>query len=230
MSAGNSTESLSPNCWPKSERPRERILALGPESLSLSELFAVILGHGHRGRPLFTLSQALACRWGPGFDVRGLPGIGDTARARILASLELGRRFMAARGSEIRAIRTSRHVVDLVSPRLAGLPRESFLTIPVDVKNRPLAVEEIARGTSDAVTFSPKDVFAAALAHQAHGFICAHNHPSGDPTPSSEDRILTNRLEEGAKLIGLRFLDHVILAGEGYFSFADARRARQGSG
>ncbi len=188
-----------------------------------------MLGHGRPGKPVLTQARELASHWGPAFDAGAFPGLGDAARARILASLELGRRFLALRMPEIRAIRTSRDVAELIAPRFAGLRKESFLSISVDVKNRPIAIDEIARGSADAVTFSPKEVFQAALAHRAHGFICVHNHPSGDPNPSLEDRALTERLEEGARLLGLRFLDHVILGDPGrFYSFADTGKLSVG--
>jgi DNA repair protein RadC len=142
-----------------------------------------------------------------------------------LAALELGRRRFNSGRSDRAVLRTSEDVIALLAPRLAGLSRERFFAVSVDVKNRVLSVDEIARGSSDSVVFGPKELFSVVLARQAHGVICAHNHPSGDPAPSAEDAALTARLADGARILGLRFLDHLILGESGrFYSFADAGR------
>jgi len=139
-----------------------------------------------------------------------------------LAGLELGRRLFAEAADPDARLTTSRQVFDLILPRVLGADREMFFVVPVDVKNRLLEIVEVGRGSSEGVVFSPSEVLQAVLRTSASGFICAHNHPSGDVTPSGEDRALTRRLMEGARLVGVRFLDHVIVGGQTHYSFADA--------
>lgn len=211
--------------WPITERPRERLLEQGAVSLSLAELVAVILGTGSSSLSVIELSQRIIrlplTTLTPSV-LEGFTGMGPTKSARLLASIELGRRVFAQNGETPQKLSSSSSVVEFISPKLLGLSKEVFLAIAVDTKNRPVAVTEVARGGSDSVTLLPRDVFAEALRSGATGVICVHNHPSGDPHPSPEDRDLTRRLVEGARLLGIRFLDHVIYTSGAHFSFADA--------
>lgn len=214
--------------WPIAERPRERLLERGANALSTRELLAILIGTGVGKFSAVDLAERVV---GLGENVAErsvgelvrVQGLGFAKAARIVAAYELGRR-----GQEIPKIDKPRltspdEVVRFLRPRFGGLTEEIFLVVSVDVKNRPIAVHEIARGSGESVSFKPREVFEEAIKIGASGIVVAHNHPSGDPTPSGDDERLTVRLKEGAELLGLRFLDHVIIAEERYFAFATQR-------
>ncbi len=209
--------------WPKSERPRERLLEKGAEALSTSELLAILIGHGERGVTALDLARQISgelTQLTPASLIR-IRGLGPAKAARILAALELGRRALREdRNDSIRLV-GSTAVAELIRPRIAGVTREIFFAISVDVKNRPLAIQEVARGGVEGVNMNPREIFSEIIRSGASGLLCVHNHPSGDPTPSQEDRFLTKRLKEGSQLLGIRFLDHVIVTTSRHFSFAD---------
>ncbi len=227
------TENRSPGIrsWPKFERPIERLFEHGPRALSLSELLAILIGHGSRGQsaldlakqivsttrdytsPLSNLSLALLLR---------VKGLGPTKASRILAALELARRSLEQNNVYTSPIKSSDCVATLIRTRVVGLPFETFYVMALDIKNRPTLISEVARGNSEGVWFLPRDAFSEAVRAHASGVICVHNHPSGDPTPSNEDRRLTIRLKNGAELLGLRFLDHVIVTTNQHYSFAES--------
>lgn len=212
------------------EGPRERLRRVGIEGLSDQELIALLLGTGAPGEPVMVVASRLLHEAG---GLRGigrlglgslerLTGLGPTKGARLLAALELGRRSLA-RPFE-RSVRfTSSAMVDAaLRPRLATAQSERFLAIALDVKQRLIAEIEIGRGGMTACPVDPGDVFRALLREAAVGAIFVHNHPSGDPQPSVDDVQLTDRLTRAGSLLGIHVLDHVIVAAQGHFSFADA--------
>lgn len=216
--------------WPESERPRERILELGGQALSSAELLAILIGSGDRGLSAVDVARRLL-QGGEKGDLTAnqlsigsllrTKGVGPAKAARILAALELGRRFSAAERSSVHRLAQSSDVAKLMNSRVTGLSYELFFVISVDVKNRPITIQQVSRGSAEGVAIQPKEVFAEAVRAGASGIICVHNHPSGDATPSPEDRALTVRLKEGALILGLRFLDHVILANGNSYSFTE---------
>ena len=210
--------------------PRERMREVGPERLGDAELVALLLGTGSAREPVTVLASRLLHRVG---GVHGLgrlgvgaleelPGLGPTKAARVVAALELGRRVLARplpRGSRIVS---SRDVDAALRPRLAQADVEHFVAIALDAKNRPLGETLIARGGLSACPVAPADVFRALIREAAAGVVFVHNHPSGEPSPSSDDVALTERLRRAGELLGVTVLDHVIIGREGYFSFLDA--------
>lgn len=210
--------------------PRERLLMSGERSLSDLELVAVLLGTGSSGEPVTVVAARLLERAG---GVNGLArlgaqqlseqiGIGEVKACRLRAALELGRRASATPLCRKRPITTSRDVDLALRPRLRGQSREHFFAIALDAKNRPLAELEIAVGGLVACSISPSDVFRPLLRQAAVGVIFAHNHPSGEPAPSHEDVVITQRLCRAGELLGVKVLDHLVLGDTGYFSFLDA--------
>jgi DNA repair protein RadC len=151
-----------------------------------------------------------------------LNGVGPGKASRILAAIELGRRVVSRPLPRRARIGSSREVYAALRPRLGDADTERFLAIALDAKNRPVAELEIARGGLSACPVSPADVFRALLREAAAGVVFVHNHPSGEPSPSSEDVALTERLRLAGDLLGVRVLDHVIIGREGWFSFLDA--------
>jgi len=150
-------------------------------------------------------------------DLAALPGL-TTAKARkLLAAVELGRRSLRSVDRRPR-LRTPLEIADFLRPHLAGLPHEEFHILGFNPRNVVLAHERISIGTADQCPVPPRDVYRAALRINAVAIVLAHNHPSGDPEPSPLDIELTRRLEEGARAVGIRILDHVVIGDSGYVS------------
>jgi DNA repair protein RadC len=202
----------------------------GEHSLSDSELLAVLLGTGSIGQPVSVVAQRLLCELGglDGIRRAGIGalserlGIGISKACRIRAALELGLRASARPLLARDPIRSSRDVHAALGPRLATAEREHFYAIALDAKHRPLAEILLAVGGLTACGIAPADLFRAVLREPAASIVLVHNHPSGDPAPSDDDVLLTRKLVEAGKLIGLAVLDHVVIGRGGYFSFMDA--------
>lgn len=217
--------------WPPSERPRERLLERGAGELSDAELLALVLQTSTlRGRSAIDQARALLASVG---DLRALgaatpreltarSGLGPARAAAIAAALELGRRAVGRPVDRGRGFRTSGDVFGHLRGRLAPLRREVFYVLLLDAKHRRLRDVQVSEGSLTAAIVHPREVFAPAVRDSAAAVILAHNHPSGDPEPSSEDVELTRRLRDAGELIGIRVLDHVIVGAETHFSFADA--------
>lgn len=220
-----------PNHGNNADRPRERLLALGPGALTVAELLAIVIGTGTQGRDASLVGRDLLAV--AGGSLRGLArrqagelaavgGVGRVKAVRVAAALELGRR-LAAEPSESRlTIGSPRDVERWLGLALRDLVVEEFHLLTLDAQNRITRDVPLTRGTLTSSLVHPREVFRAAIAEAAAGIIVAHNHPSGDPTPSADDRSVTRQLVEAGRLLDLPVYDHVIVAAEGYFSFAEA--------
>ena len=210
-------------------KPREKMLAHGPSTLSDSELIAVLIGTGTPTWSVHELSHHLLQRAG------GLqrlaqssvaltcqtPGIGPTKACRLFACFELGRRAFSTFPSPDQPLTGSAQVVEMLRPRCASLPHEELFVIPMDARCRPLGLRQIARGGLTECAAAPRDVFRALVLESCAQAIIAHNHPSGDPEPSPEDVAFTARLAEAGFTLGIPIIDHIIIGNGSYFSFAD---------
>lgn len=210
--------------------PRERLAMYGRATLSDAELIAVLLGTGSQACSVSVTAERLLARAG---GLHGLcrlslaqlqaqTGIGATKASRVLAALELGTRALSQPITRRRAISSSRDVEAALRPRYAHESREHFIALALDAKNHPLCELTIGIGGSLACAIAPADVFRPVLQAAAVGVVFAHNHPSGDPSPSDADVAITERLCQAGQVLGVAVLDHVVLGREGYFSFADA--------
>ncbi len=216
--------------WPSAERPRERLLEKGPDALSDAQLLAILLRTGDQGQSALDLALALIGRFG-GFagletasvaELCELKGVGPTKAAQIKAALEVARR-LGRRGEDKRpAFHGGSDVYSYLAPAMAGLPHEEFRVLLLDSKHRLNREITVSRGTLAGAAVDPREVFSAALRERAAAVVCGHNHPSGDPAPSAEDRALTARLRESGRLVGVPLLDHVVVGRTGFFSFAEA--------
>lgn len=210
--------------------PRERLCRLGAGSLSDAELLAVVLGTGRAGEGVISMAARLLHQVGgaQGLERLGagalaqLVGVGDAKAARIVASIELGRRVSSRPLDRRERLTSSRAVDSALRSRLMAETREHLLAIALDAKNRPVAELSVAVGGMTACAVEPMDVFRALLREAAVSVILVHNHPSGDPEPSAEDIAVTDRLCRAGEILGITVVDHVIIAREGYFSFLDA--------
>ena len=196
------------------------------QSLGDDELLALVLGSSTRKRPAqaaaHTLVQAMSniaalSRARP----RELaPLVGHARAARVAAAFELGRRALVA-SAQRPSLSEPEDIYRLVAPRMVGLAQEIFLVIGVDIRNGLVDVVEVGRGSAIGVEVHPREVFRPLLRMCAAGAIVAHNHPSGDPTPSNEDLLLTRRLQCVGRLVGIPIIDHVVIGQKGYRSIAE---------
>jgi DNA repair protein RadC len=219
---------------PEEERPRERMLNQGPGSLTDAELIAVFLRTGIVGKSAIELARELLRDHGSlaglsrcGFDeLRARKGLGLAKASQLLAALEMGRRLAMERAHE-RKLDTPTEVNALLGPLLQHLERESLRVVLLSTKLTLMRVEEISLGSHNESVAHPSQILRPAILHSAHAFILAHNHPSGDPTPSEADRRLTTRMVQAAELMHVKFLDHLIIGRpgdkypEGFFSFRE---------
>jgi DNA repair protein RadC len=214
---------------PGHDLPRERLEALGPEALSDAELLALLLRTGGPGRPAAQVATELLERQGGllGLAATGAralalePGVGPTKCAAIRACLELGRRVAARRLDPGTPLRSPSDVYRHFHPSLRHASCERFLVLLLDGRHRVMRHELVSQGTLTASLVHPREVFRPALRDAAAAIVLVHNHPSGDPTPSAEDREVTSRLARAGELLGVRVLDHVVVAEHGYTSLRE---------
>jgi DNA repair protein RadC len=215
--------------WPASERPRERLLALGPRQLSDAELLAIFLRTGMRGHSALDLSRGLLARFGSltalvSAGTTALlesPGLGEAKTAQLLAAVELARRSLGEELSARSALSSPRAVSDYLRLTLAGRDHEVFLAVLLDAQHRVIACEELFRGTLTQTSVYPREVVKCALRHNAAAVILAHNHPSGVAEPSQADELLTRSLRSALALVDVQVLDHFVVASDRTMSFAE---------
>ncbi|HEU4988728.1 MAG TPA: DNA repair protein RadC [Gemmatimonadaceae bacterium] len=231
MSSQVTPRTLTIHELPPSERPRERLLHLGARSLSSSELLAIVLGAGGSGRSALRLGEdVLAAAGGslrrmamqPVAALRAVEGVGVVRAVTIHASLELGRRMAAEAREDGAPVRSPRDVVAVFAPRLEDLPVEEFHVAVLDAQHRLERDVTITRGILNSSLVHPREVFREAIAERAASVILVHNHPSGDPMPSPDDRAVTDQLVAAGRLLDIPVHDHVIIGRGRYTSFAEA--------
>ena len=215
--------------WPTSERPRERLVAAGPASLSAGELLAVLIGSGARGRSAADIAHELLARFGglhgvlargPG-ELARAPGVGPATAARLAAALELGRRYLTAPEQPRGALHAPHDAAQFFKARLLDLQHEVFCCLYLDTRHRLIRYEELFRGTIDGATVYPREVVKRALEHNASAVIVGHNHPSGISEPSEADRSITIKLAKALALVEIRLLDHLVVSRSGHVSLAE---------
>ncbi len=218
---------------PETQRPRERLARLGARSLSDAELVAVLLGSGVSGSSALTIAAELTAGGGlytklatarKPRDLAQYRGLGKAKAATLLAAAELGRRIAETRGPELSRLSGPEEAYRYLAPKLRYLAKECFTVVLLNAKNKVLELEEVSSGSLTSVAVSVSDVFKSAIAANAAAIMVAHNHPSGDPDPSSADDRLTERLYRAGKLLGVPVLDHIIVGSRGYFSYKEAGR------
>lgn len=216
------------------ERPRERLLARGMDALGERELLALVIRDGARGLGALDLAAELLADYG---SLRNLAvarpeelastrGIGIAKAAAVVATFELGRRVGRA-DTEV-VLRGLADVGALAYGELAGLRRERVLVIVCNAANRVLRTETVSEGSMDRSLVPVREILNAVLRHDGRAFAIAHNHPAGDPEPSEADRRATAEVREAAKVVGLRFLGHVVVAGDGWSEIPSRRSEKPG--
>lgn len=221
--------SLPIRSWSPEDRPRERLRALGARALSVRELLAILVGSGGVGGSALEVADRILARCEgerpegnvlrrlaslPSGILEGERGVGAATASRIQAALELGRRAAAHLPELGERIRGPEDVFARLGPRLRDLPQEEFHALLLNTQHRIIRDFLVTRGILDASLVHPREVFRPAIVESAAGVVLVHNHPSGDPTPSWEDRTVTRQLAEAGRAIGIPVLDHVVV-GEG---------------
>ncbi len=215
--------------WPEDERPRERLLAHGPQALSDAELIALFLRTGTAGRTALDLGREALARFGglsgllaaAPADLTSIPGLGPAKSAQLQAVLELARRSLREEVRRDTVLGSPAAVRDYLRLTLARREHEVFMALFLDAQNRLLVAEELFRGTLTQTSVYPREVVKRALALNAAGVILAHNHPSGVAEPSRSDEMLTASLRQALAMVDVRVLDHLIVAGAAMVSFAE---------
>jgi DNA repair protein RadC len=215
--------------WSRLERPRERLLESGPANLSDAELLAVLLGAGLHGRDALAVArELLEARGGLIAALQASPntlashhGIGPARVARLLAALEIGRRYLEAPSQGRTCLRAPEHAVRVFRARLSDLPHEVFSCLFLDTRHRLIRYEELFRGTVDGAAVYPREILKRALHHNASAVIVGHNHPSGVCEPSEADRAITLKLGKVLALVEIRLLDHLVVSRDGHVSLAE---------
>ena len=231
MSGQQSQRALTIRELPRSDRPRERLIDLGAQALSSAELLAIVLGSGGLRQSALQLGQSLLAQAGgslrriamqPVAALTTQTGVGMARAATVHAALELGRRMAAESREDGAPVRSPRDVVELFAARLEDLPVEEFHVAVLDSQHRLERDIMVTRGILNSSLVHPREVFREAIAERAAAIILVHNHPSGDPTPSADDRVVTEQLVAAGRLLDIPVHDHVIVGRGRYTSFAEA--------
>ncbi|MES0874761.1 RadC family protein [Sinimarinibacterium thermocellulolyticum] len=215
--------------WPEHERPREKLLTMGPSALSDAELLAIFLRTGVRGMTAVDLARDLVRRFG---SLRALlaasreefcvtKGLGEAKYVQLQAVMEMARRHLSETLTRGDALASPQAASEYLRAQLRDRDHEVFAVLFLDSQHRVLAYEELARGTVDGAAVYPREVVKAALRRNAAAVILAHNHPSGIAEPSAADRALTERLRQALGTIDVRVLDHLVVGDGAPVSFAE---------
>ncbi|SDM98514.1 RadC family protein [Sediminibacillus halophilus] len=214
---------------PKQDRPRERLMEKGPATLSNQDLLAILLGTGTKDESVTTLSQRVFMHF-EGLhllkdatieELTAIKGIGTAKGVLILAAIEFGKRLHRFRQEERYVIRSPEDGADYIMEEMRNLNQEHFVCLFLNTKNQILHRQTIFIGSLNASIVHPREVFREAVKRSAASIICAHNHPSGDPSPSQEDIHVTKRLSECGKMIGIELLDHLVIGDRKFVSLKE---------
>jgi DNA repair protein RadC len=220
---------------PIEERPRERLQRLGPDAVSAQELLAVVLGRGVAGQSVMLIAQELLTRFK---SLRGvvdasleqlqeITGLGPAKALQLKACLEISKRVIKEdvskedQRNKSKPIASAQDIFQVLTPLISNYNKENFFVVSFDNRNRVLGVDKVAVGTVNANLVHPRETFDVAIRRNATHIAVAHNHPSGDPQPSEADILVTKRLSEAGKLMGIQLLDHVIFSKTQVYSFKE---------
>jgi len=216
--------------WPEDDRPREKLLKNGEHNLSNTELLAILLRTGVKGDSAIDLARKILKKFKTFRNMshtdmsawKEFKGVGKAKIAQIRAAIEIGRRFKEDEARENRPkIRTSKDAAEILMPRMRDLKYEVFKALFLNSQNMLIDIFEIEQGTVNEANPIIREIMHKAIANFASSIICFHNHPSGDPHPSEEDKHFTRQIIHAGNTLGVKVVDHIIIGDDRYFSFAD---------
>ena len=215
---------------PISERPREKMITYGCQSLSNAELLAIVLSTGTKDKTAIDLARGILNMSSEGLrtltnctmeELMQIRGIGLAKASQVIAAVELGKRIALTTNVNNYKIQGPEDISNLLMEEMRYLNKEIFNIILLNTKNNVIAIENISIGSLNASIVHPREVFNIAIKRSSSAIILAHNHPSGDPKPSTEDINITKRLIEAGTIIGINVLDHIIIGDGIYFSMKE---------
>ena len=216
--------------WAPSDRPREKLIEKGAAALSDAELLAILISSGTKSKSAVDLGRELLALAGNNLnslgrlgipELKALQGIGEAKAVTIAAALELGRRRKLAEAPENGQIKSSADVFNIFQPLLADLTHEEFWILFLNRSNKPINRMKISQGGISGTVTDVRIIMKKAVENLASGLIVCHNHPSGNNNPSESDIQITQKIREAGTLLDVQLLDHIIIAGSAYYSFAD---------
>lgn len=216
---------------PEGERPRERLRDFGPGQLSNAELIAILLRTGIEGESVLNLAARLLSRFGglAGMarvsygELCGIKGISDAKACQLLAALELGRRLVSLHPEGRPVIRCPQDVYNLLGAEMAFLDQEHLKVVLLNTKNEVRGTVEVYKGNVNSAMVRVAEVLRPAIRENCPAIIIVHNHPSGDPTPSPEDVLITRKIASGGQMMDIELLDHIIIGGQRHVSLKERR-------
>ena len=215
---------------PLNDRPREKMAANGAAVLTDAELIAILLRTGTAEKSAIDIASEMTADGGlykrlAGItrinELTNIKGLGQAKAATVLAALEIGRRIASAKPLEKIHLSCPQDVADFLMPRLRFAAKEQFVVILLNNKNKVIGTEVVSEGSLSSSIVHPREVYAPAILHHAAAIMVAHNHPSGDPKPSTEDTEVTRMLARSGKVLGIPMIDHVIIGDGNYYSFLE---------
>lgn len=215
--------------WRPDEQPREKMMLHGAKSLSDSELLAIFIGNGTRGESAIDLAKKLLNKYKSITELascsitqlKSVKGIGDAKAVTIAAAFEAAKRIKVSPFDKKRINRSPGDIAEYYMPQFIGVKNEYFYVLLMNSANQIFREVIVSQGTLDTSLVHPREVFRHAITESAASIILMHNHPSGNPSPSIQDKNITKQLQEAGIIIGIKVLDHLIIAGEEYFSFVE---------
>ncbi len=214
------------------EKPRERAINYGIKSLSNAELISILLRTGRKGKNVVEVSKSVLKKFGNSLlemqragvgDLSEIKGVGTAKALTIQAALEIGYRMWNESLREKKTIKSAEDVYNLCED-MTLLNVETVRVIVLDSQLGMIAIRDITVGIATASLIHPREIFSVAVRYPASGIVLVHNHPSGSPKPSGDDFEVTKRVKEAGKIMGIKLLDHVIVASNGYYSFAQEEK------
>ncbi|MCH8156498.1 MAG: DNA repair protein RadC [Nitrospinae bacterium] len=217
--------------WPEGERPRERLVKFGADKLSDAQLLGILIGSGDRSskKNALDLSRDILKMFGnfqqidqaSVTELCAIKGIGLAKAAQIKAALEVGKRMSAQGSGNKTKMQSARDFVDLYAPFMRHLKKEIVKVVLLDPKLQVIRDMTISEGSLNSSIVHPREVMIPAIKDSAASFVLIHNHPSGDPSPSQQDIEITHRLRKTGEIVGIKLVDHIIIAGKDFYSFAE---------
>jgi DNA repair protein RadC len=216
---------------PTTERPRERLRDYGAGSLSTSELLAIVLRTGSSRESVLALASRLLSRYGglvglarAGFgELCQERGLGEAKASQLKAAFELGRRLASAQPEERAIVRTPEEVANLLLPEMGLLEQEELWVVLLNTRNQVLGVHAVYRGSVNTSQVRVAELFREAVRQNCPALVLAHNHPSGDPTPSPDDVAMTKQVLEAGRVLNIEVLDHLVIAQQRFVSMKERR-------